>query len=148
MSAPGVKFLYVHCQDLSEMRQFYSGLLEFDEIYFSADEGMVAYNCDGLQFTLVESADVVPLKPDRPAVTFARQPGWSGGTGTSMSWSTPYDCEAFTRVVAALQEATVEAVHTEPAWVGYWSYPVLDPMGTTVEITSTDPVAWRSESAS
>lgn len=31
---------------------------------------------------------------------------------------------------------------SEPVWVGYWSFPVLDPMGNTVEVSAVSRQAW------
>lgn len=68
----------------------------------------------------------------------AKQPGWEGGTYPGISWSAECDKESFNAAIARLKAAKVPSYHTEPNWVGYWSYPVRDPAGNTVEITCPD----------
>ena len=41
-----------------------------------------------------------------------------------------------------LKKAGVETLRTEPFWVGYWSFVILDPDGRTVELT--DPKSPRT----
>ncbi len=127
----GVRFVYVPCADLEEMRHFYSELVGLDEIYHSDVDRTVAYLCDGLQFSVFEHPDAEPVDDG-----WAVQPGWNGGTGALTSWSvTLADDMAFAAAVERLQKADVEAAHESPEWVFYWSFPVKDPMGNTVEIT-------------
>ena len=126
----GVRFIYIPCVDLDAMRHFYSTLLALDEIYHSDDDGMVAYDCDGLQFSIFQSVDAGP-HPEGWAI----QPGWSGGTGSQVSWSVELGEAEFEAAVRRLQEGGVFALHEKPVWVSYWSFPVRDPMGNTVEVT-------------
>lgn len=145
MPTASVRFVYVPCQDLDTMRNFYTDLIELDEIYFSPQERMLAYNCDGLQFTIMESETATPL-----GERWAIQPGWPGGVATEPSWSIVVPLEAFIRTVDRLIESDVSCRNDEPDWVGYWSFPVRDPMGTTVEITcapDTPPteVSWAAQ---
>ena len=64
------------------------------------------------------------------------QPGWAGGTiAGAPSWSVQLDDEPFRAAVACLQAARIESFHEAPQWVNYWSFPVTDPMGNTVELT-------------
>jgi len=132
MSGSGVKFLYVPVSDLDAMRHFYTELVGLDEIYFAADEAL-AYDCDGLQFTML-------FDPNPPAVPegWATQPGWRGATVAAMSWSIELTEAGFRGAVSRSAEAGVIALHDVPQWVGYWSYPVKDPMGYTAEITWPD----------
>lgn len=126
-----IRFLYVHCTDLDAMRHFYTTLVGLDEIYYSDSERTVAYNCDGLQFTIREAAP-----ESRSNTSWAWQPGWEGGEDAATSWSVTTPPEDFSETVSRLRNAGVPAVHEAARWVGYWSFPVKDPMGTTVEITS------------
>ena len=126
----GVKFIYLFCADLARMRHFYSELLGLEEIYYVAGEdGGLGYNCDGLQFTIFQDERVTPQEEG-----WARQPGWQGGTLPMVSWSVPYKEGDYRSVLARLRAAGVTALHDKPQWVHYWSYPVKDPMGNTVEI--------------
>lgn len=124
-----VRFLYLHCRDLDTVRHFYSELVGLSEVYFSPGEA-VAYRCDQLQFTVLQSDR--PL----PAVSgWAAQPGWEGGTSAYPSWSVECNRAALDGAVQRLRASGVLAQHEAPVWVGYWSFPVRDPMGWTVELT-------------
>ena len=50
-------------------------------------------------------------------------------------------CE-FYAAVMRLQDGAVASFHSVPQWVGYWSFPVLDPMENTVELS------WPAENPS
>ena len=127
---PGVKFIYLFCADLQKMRYFYTELLGLQEIYYDDDlNGTVAYDCDGLQFT-------ISVDPGAQSSTqgWARQPGWEGGREPSLSWSICLTENDYGEVIQKLQAAKVVAFHPQPQWQGYWSFPVKDPMGNTVEV--------------
>ena len=63
-----------------------------------------------------------------------------------MSWSVPFAEADYRPVLARLKAADVSALHDKPQWVHYWSYPVKDPMGNTVEIVlPVDEVPANSE---
>lgn len=126
----GVKFVYLPARDLAAMRRFYTDLLGLHEIHHSEDERMLAYDCDGLQFTIYESPDAPPV-----ADGWAAQPGWRGDTVPATSWSVVLDDLAYRRAVDRLRSTGVTCLHDAPLWVGYWSFPVRDPMGTTVELS-------------
>jgi catechol 2,3-dioxygenase-like lactoylglutathione lyase family enzyme len=136
---PGVNFIYLYCNDLQAMRHFYSQLLGLNEIYHAAAANgaaaAVAYNCDGLQFTIFadRSAQSVPKG-------WARQPGWDGGTQSTISWSVCFSESEYPAVVKRLHDAGVEAYFDLPKWHGYWGYPVKDPMGNTVEVVHSPEV--------
>jgi catechol 2,3-dioxygenase-like lactoylglutathione lyase family enzyme len=127
-----LRFLYLPCRDLDAMRRFYTDLVGLTESYYApGDGGGLAYACDRLQLTFLPAADAEP----EPA-GWHRQPGWRGGTLPGVSWSIVADGEdAFRAAVGRLTGAGVVAYAEEPRWVGYWSFPVKDPMGNTVELT-------------
>ena len=60
------------------------------------------------------------------------------------SWG--FECEAheFRRVVETALALDVDRRLPEPQWVGYWSFPMRDPMGCTVEVSAVDCDAWES----
>lgn len=127
-----LRFLYIFCRDLEEMKHFYTELLQMEEFYYvpGADGGL-AYRCDGLQFTIIPTQ-----QPLEHTDEWHRQPGWPGGTIAQASWSIECDShEAFAAAVGRVQRAGSPAFFHKPRWVGYWSFPVKDPMGNTVEIT-------------
>ena len=132
---PSVRFIYFYCQDLAAMRHFYSELIGLKETYFSEDDRpSVAYDCDGLQFTIYKS-DNVSVTPNE----YALQPGWLGGTKLSVSWSIPVPSGDYAKTISKLQASSVDSFSPGPKWVGYWSFPVLDPMGNTVEVVTSPP---------
>ncbi len=129
-------FLYLHCTDLDEARRFYRDGLGLAEIYFSADDRTAGYRVGSLQVTVEETSDVLPVD------AWSKQLGWSGGSSPAPSWGFELDASEFARVVTRLIEQGTVVWQSEPDWVGYWSFPVKDPMDNTVEITSPDEAAW------
>jgi catechol 2,3-dioxygenase-like lactoylglutathione lyase family enzyme len=127
-----LRFLYLPCRDLEVMRSFYTDLVGLPEVFYApGPDGGLAYVCDRLQLTFSLAPDAVPN-----AAGWHRQPGWAGGTVSGASWSIVADDEAaFRAAVARLTEAGVPRHAPLPRWEGYWSFPVQDPMGNTVEIT-------------
>jgi hypothetical protein len=90
-----------------------------------------------LQLTVTFSSDAASVSG------WARQLGWEGGDASTPSWGFEVDQDEFRRVVEATRSAkTVLTRFAEPQWVGYWSFPVKDPMGYTVEITTPQLSAW------
>lgn len=126
-----LRFLYIFCRDLEEMKHFYSDLLEMEEFYYVAGpDGGLAYRCDGLQFTIFPTQQPLEVVQE-----WHRQPGWPGGTSARASWSVESDShDAYAAAIARLHAAGVPAFFDQPQWIGYWSFPVKDPMGNTVEV--------------
>lgn len=129
------------------MRHFYTDLIGLDEVYFEGgDEGSVAYDCDGLQFTVIVDDSATATE-----VHWARQPGWQGGTLPAISWSITVPEADYASVVARLADSGVRTRHDSPKWLNYWSFPVQDPMGNTVEVVCSPEAApsggeWRQTS--
>lgn len=136
MARMNLRFLYVFADDLDAMRTFYSDLIGLDEFFHAAGaDGGLGYRCDRLQFTILPDPDAV-----RADAAWHRQPGWEGGTLLTPSWSIESESrEAFAAAVDRLRAAGVPLLHDQPRWVGYWSFPVRDPMGNTVELTLPAP---------
>jgi hypothetical protein len=124
-----LRFIYFYCNELNKVRTFYSELIQLHEIYFE-DHASVAYQCDQLQFSFSQITEKLPVHDG-----WATQPGWQGGELPVPSWSIECEEHAFKKVVERLQKSKVESFHQHPVWIGYWSYPVKDPAGNTVEIT-------------
>lgn len=140
----GVKFLYVPANDLDAMREFYTERIGLQEIYFQAGEG-IGYNCDGFQFTVLGAGGVTTIDH------WATQPGWTGDTSPLISWSVEMNESGLRRAIAQTRAAADQSLYEAPQWVGYWSYPVKDPMGNTVELTwpedrSGHPGQWPTPS--
>ncbi len=129
-------FLYLHCADLELARSFYTDVLGLSEIYFSAEERAVGYLVGELQIAI--STHPSPIHVEG----WTQQPGWEAGSSAAPSWGFECPPHDFGRAVEAARSAGVETRHTEPVWVRYWSFPVIDPMGNTVEISTADRDAW------
>ena len=121
-------FTYLFCNDLVAMREFYTGVLGLKQIW--QDESSVAYDIAGHQLSITYDERFSPA----PAA-FARQPGWTGGSEPRTSWSLECDADSFKTIVGRAIGAGTESFWPEARWVGYWSLPLLDPMGNTVEVT-------------
>ncbi len=130
----GVRFLYVPANDLATMRDFYTDRIGLKEIYFQAGEAL-GYDCDGFQFTVLAAAGVAQIGD------WATQPGWRGETSPLISWSIELGEDEFQNAVELTLAAGDKSLNAVPQWVGYWSYPVKDPMGNTVEL------AWPDETS-
>lgn len=125
-----IRFIYQSCNDLLAMRRFYGELLGMQESSYKEGKWLV-YQCEGFQFMIFPAGYEMLLQDG-----FAMQPGWSGGTTESISWSVAIPEEDFAATVLRLQAADIEAQFEQPTWQqdSYWSYPVRDPMGNTVEV--------------
>lgn len=125
-------FIYIYCNDLDAMRRFYSKLVGLDELYYSNEgDGALGYRHGSVQFTILPSSEENSVEPK-----WHRQPGWSGGSVEAPSWSFQMaTMEAFRGGVERLQNADIPTFDAEPKWRGYWSFPVKDLMGNTVELT-------------
>lgn len=123
-------FTYLVCNDLHAMKSFYSEILRLEQIW--EDATALAYRIGDHQLSVLLDERVVRPEPD-----FAVQPGWSGGTAPRTSWSLECDAPDFVQIVAAAKAAGVATYRSEPSWVGYWSFPLLDPMHNTLEVTCT-----------
>lgn len=119
------------------MQRFYGEILGLSEIY--ASDQQVAYDCDGFQLSILAAPDADP-GPE----AWATQPGWEGDTVPMVSWSVQLGEAEFVRAIHAVRLSTSRTLHDSPQWVGYWSFPVRDPMGNTVEITWPPPKTPRS----
>ncbi|WP_203568398.1 VOC family protein [Aestuariimicrobium ganziense] len=135
-------FLYTASSDIAASRHFYTDLIGLEQVWDEADD--IAYVVDSVQFSITHDSGV------RPQSQWSHQPGWVYGLGIEpepshapTSWSIALDPDHFTAAVARLRAHDVTSLRDGPFWVGYWSFVVLDPMGTTVELsdpTSPGPV--------
>jgi catechol 2,3-dioxygenase-like lactoylglutathione lyase family enzyme len=131
MTNASLRFLYIFCNDVAGMRHFYSYILGLEEVFYApGKEGGLAYNCDGLQFTIFPAPNPSPVSTE-----WHIQPGWQGGVLPAPSWSiVSQSSEAFTAALVRIAEAGIPTYFESPQWLGYWSFPVKDPMGNTVEL--------------
>jgi hypothetical protein len=121
-------FTYIHCNDLLAMKHFYGQILNLEKIWEDAQS--VAFRIGDHQLTISLDEGLA-----LPPAEFSVQPGWSGGTAVRTSWSLECGVTDFRQIVAAAKAAGVKSWQQELAWVGYWSYPLLDPMNNTIEVT-------------
>lgn len=148
MSKPAVtaniNFIYVSCNDLAAMRHFYGDLLGMTEVsYREGPEGWLVYQCAGFQFMIFPSGQELPVPEG-----WGMQPGWEGGSVEGVSWSVDVGADNFRPTVRGLIDDGVESFSPEPIWCqnSYWSFPVRDPMGNTVEVHYYDPEQPKPES--
>ncbi|MDQ3460888.1 MAG: hypothetical protein M3498_16590 [Deinococcota bacterium] len=116
-------------------------MLQLEESFFDENEA-VAYRCDRLQFTVFRTDQALPSPGG-----WAKQPGWHGGTVPAISWSVELEPKAFKEAWMKMKDEGVASFYDSPKWLGYWSYPVYDPMGHTVELScpTDDPEIGASE---
>lgn len=139
MNKAGIKFIYLYCNNLKKMREFYSEILQLNEIYYAEGQAL-AYDCDGLQFTIFQTKEKLQSEEG-----WADQPGWEGGTLPKISWSIPFEKQLFKSVVERLIHSEIDKFHSTPLWINYWSFPIKDPAGNSVEIVwdSKEKIDWR-----
>lgn len=130
-------FVYVPCNDFSAMRRFYGTLLGLDEIFVSLEGEVGGYRIGTLQFTIQGDATATPAD-----LSWATQLGWRGGTAARISWGVELSTSSFAGTVRRLRDGGVPLHRDEPDWVGYWSFPVRDPMNNTVEVSTTARAGW------
>jgi catechol 2,3-dioxygenase-like lactoylglutathione lyase family enzyme len=131
--AVSIKYIYVYVNEIDAMRHFYTDLVGLDEGAYRNDEkwGWLTYNCGSLEFMCFRAVRPLPVPEE-----FAAQPGWEGGQLPSISWSVSVPEAQFTEAVQRLKSDGVKSFAEQPFWAqdSYWSFPVLDPMGNTVEL--------------
>jgi len=128
-----IRFLYNYCNNLAEMRIFYSELLGMNETAYNEDWNYLCYKSEGLDFMFFGSEKEIPVREK-----FADQPGWPGGELPVTSWTIDIPEEVYTETINRLRTAGVKSFADNPRWEqdSYWCFPVLDPMGNTVEVTT------------
>lgn len=116
---------------MKKMKWFYLDILQLNLIW--DDEGSIAFKIGEHQLSIDYNEDFNP-----PSNKFAIQPGWQGGTEPRIGWSLECDREDFNDIVHSIVSNQIPRYFIEPKWKGYWSFPVLDPMNHTIEITCTE----------
>ncbi len=131
-----IKFLFALCNDISEMRTFYTDFLGMNETSYKNDEewGWLVYKCEGFEFMIFRGHGEIPVLGD-----FTWQPGGGGGPIEGPSWAISIPEVLFAETVERLQTAGVKSLTENPEWRqdSYWGFSVMDPMGHTVEVFST-----------
>ena len=124
-------FTYIFCNDLEKMKWFYSDILQLNLIW--DDKDSIAFKIGEHQLSIDYNEKFKP-----PSNKFSIQPGWEGGTVPRTGWSLEFEKEDFNKVVDFLLRNDITKYYNKPIWKGYWSFPVLDPMNNTIEITCNE----------
>jgi hypothetical protein len=92
----------------------------------------------------------MPHSLEQPvAAGFSRQPGWEGGVLERVSFSVEIPLSGYRAKISELKAAVTVSAFEVPQWRGcYWTFPVLDPMGNTVDVYAMQPdgaedLAWQ-----
>ena len=144
MTDPATWFAFECCTDVQATKKFYGDLLGLPQIW--DEEDSLAFRHDCVQLSFMQGT------PRRATERWAFQPGWSYGqlpeappTQKVGSLALAMEPGNFLKAVDRLQAAAVESLRPEPFWVGYWSFVVKDPDGTTVEISDPHSPGPRGE---
>jgi len=127
-----LRFVYNFCNDVAEIRGFYTELLGLEELAYDEEYGWVNYQVEGLCYMFFRDDEApVPVKAE-----FAAQPGWAGGTAVISSFSFEIPEADYPDMINKLRDAGVKSYYDAPSWEQdcYWCFPVLDPMGNTIEV--------------
>lgn len=126
-------YIYISCNDLAAMRQFYVALLGLQEQSYrdSGEYKWLVCKCRGFELMFFTADAPITVETGWHA-----QPGWEGGQREGVSWSVEVPPELYAPTVERLLEAGVPHFFDKPQWLqdGYWGFPVHDPMGNTVEV--------------
>jgi extradiol dioxygenase family protein len=130
---PKINTLFYWCNNVAEMRDFYSGLLGLKETYFLDDEahGWLTYSLQGVQVVFMRASQPLPVQ-----VEWARQPGWLEGTQELPSLVLELTLEDFQQVVERFKAKGTHYFEPEPRGdeAKYLKQFVMDPMGFTIEL--------------
>lgn len=131
-----LRFIYIQCNDVKAVREFYGNLLGLKVGAFADHEkyGWVTFQSEGLEFMFFRGDSALPVQEE-----FSFIPGDGGGPRAMAAWSVEVPEEEFGAVYRRLRDAGVKAQTATPTWRqdSYWGYTVLDPMGNTVEVYCT-----------
>jgi catechol 2,3-dioxygenase-like lactoylglutathione lyase family enzyme len=127
-----IRFLFVMCNDIDAVRNFYTELLGMSETSYQNDEawGWLVYESEGFGFMFFRSPEEMPVPEE-----WVWQPGW-GGDIAGTSWAINVPEEDFPEVYRRMKDAKVPIYDGKPVWRqdSYWGMTAKDPMGNSVEI--------------
>lgn len=132
-----VRFLYVMCNDVGLMRDFYSDVLGMSELNFRDDEnfGWAVYDTEGFQLMFFRWDSELPFDE-----RWAWQPGEAPeNSAPLMSFSLEYPEDELREVVKRVREVDLPTATDKPTWRqnSYWGWTIKDPMGNTIELFSS-----------
>ena len=133
-TAPKMSFIYRICNDVEEMRNFYSDIIGLKELTFKNDEqgGWVVYSNGGLTIQFWKWDEELPVDKE-----WSWQPGNCDGTSPALSWAFEVTETQMKNIYMKMKSAGVSMFHGKPKWFGdnnYWGLKVKDPMGFTIDI--------------
>lgn len=134
-----IRFLYAICNDVKEMRRFYTELLGMQEGHFmdSEDWGWLTLQSEGMQLMFFRWSKELPVNKD-----WAWQPGGTvEDAHPMMSFSVLVPWENYRDTYQRLKEGGVKAQTEAPQWrqSSYWGWTIADPMGNTIEVYAPPP---------
>lgn len=131
---PRLKYLYLYCNDVKKMKEFYTDLLGMKETYFQNDEqyGVFCFDSEGLEVMFFRvSGNPLPV-----ATAWASQPA-DDGTFEFTSWAIQVGEEDFNNIVERIKnDLEIPKRSGRPNWRvnSYWGINIQDPMGNTIEL--------------
>ena len=128
-----IRYLFAMCNDIDEMRRFYTELLGMQEQSYMNDEsfGWLCYDSEGFQLMFFRAEKKIPVTAE-----WAWQPGYDGGELPVTSWAVVIPEADFKATITRMRDGGAK-MHSElPEWRqgSYWGFNVMDPMGNTIEI--------------
>lgn len=120
--------IFEWCNDITEMRRFYTDLLGLEETFFNADYGWLRHRIGDFETAFIVAPQPVPVI-DAWAVT----PTLADGVAFVASWLLEVDHDTYTSILARLQGAGINIIHG-PEAESMVNVFVRDPMGKTIEI--------------
>ena len=128
-----VDTIFQWCNNINQMRLFYSDILGAEETFYRDDSehGWLTYQLADLQLVFIRSDEPLPIAGD-----FAINPAHQDGTRIAASWVLKMGEEKFRAAIHRLQQAGIASTTAEPYSnrPGHLQYIVLDPMGLTLEL--------------
>jgi len=128
-----LRFVYSMCNDVGEVRMFYTDLLGMSEIGFMDEEqfGWVGYDSEGVQFMFFRWDEKLPSREE-----WDWQPGDGAGDAPGMSISVEVPEDGCGELIEGIRKAGILSMTDSPTWrqKSYWGWTVKDPAGNTVEL--------------
>lgn len=128
-----INTLFYWCNDVGQMREFYSDVLGLTEVYFLNDDkhGWLTYDINGIQVVFIRASHPLPIES-----AWARQPGWAEGTREAHSMVLQLSLDGFQKVIERAKVKNMTFFDKEPRGNKdeNLSHFVMDPMGNTIEL--------------
>lgn len=110
------------------MKYFYDEILGLDKVW--DEENVIAFDIAGHPLSVTYDVNYL-----LPTPQFSIQPGRQGGTEPRTSWSFEYGTDNYWQIIEKIFKINYLSYFTEPKWLGYGSYPALDSINNTIELT-------------